>query len=303
MQLPQLNYHAKTRFAGKSQNKNIYLICKPPTPYILIPYFYSVFFMNYPALTITFLGTGTSSGVPMIGCPCLVCTSPDKKNKRLRSSILVQSATTTVVVDTTPDFRYQMLRENVKKLDAVLFTHPHKDHIAGLDDVKAFTFLSGRAMEVYANLLTVEALKKEFAYVFSDKKYPGIPQINLHTINLEPFVIGDIPVIPILVWHLQMPVYGFRFGNFTYITDANKIEQVEKNKIKGSYTMVVNALRHRKHISHYTLDEAVSLVKELDVREGYFTHISHQLGMHDEINTQLPKGMQLAYDGLKIFFS
>lgn len=239
----------------------------------------------------------------MIACSCEVCTSGDSRDKRLRSSILVQSATTAFVVDTTPDFRTQMLRENVKSLDAVLFTHPHKDHIAGLDDVKAFTYFSAKAMEVYANSLTEEALKREFSYVFSDKKYPGIPDINLNTIDLSPFYIGDIPVIPIMVWHLKMPVYGFRFGDFTYITDANKIEAVEKKKILGSTVIVINALRHKKHISHYTLDEAVELVSELDIPTAYFTHTSHQLGKHAEINQALPKGMGLAYDGLQLSFN
>ena len=239
----------------------------------------------------------------MIGCGCEVCASADKKDKRLRSSILVQSAATTFVVDTTPDFRYQMLRENIKKLDAVLFTHPHKDHIAGLDDVKAFSYFSGKAMEVYANTLTEEAVKREFAYIFSDKKYPGIPDINLNTITLEPFSIGDIPVVPILVWHLKMPVMAYRFGKFTYITDANRIEPAEKEKIKGSEVMVVNALRHKAHISHFTLDEAIGLVQELNVPKAYFTHISHQLGKHAIVNKELPAGIQLAYDGLNLVFN
>lgn len=239
----------------------------------------------------------------MIACDCEVCRSTNKKDKRLRSSILVQSASTTFIVDTTPDFRYQALRINLKKLDAVLFTHPHKDHIAGLDDVKAFNFFSGNAMEVYANSLTEEALKREFAYVFADKKYPGIPEINLNTIDLAPFVIGDIPVTPILVWHLKMPVFGYRFGSFTYITDANRIEEAEKQKILGSEAMVVNALRHASHISHYTLDEAIALVKELKVPRGYFTHISHQLGLHETINRSLPEGIALAYDGLELNFT
>ena len=239
----------------------------------------------------------------MIACGCEVCASADKKDKRLRSSILVQSAATTFVVDTTPDFRYQMLRENIKKLDAVLFTHPHKDHIAGLDDVKAFSYFSGKAMEVYANTLTEEAVKREFAYIFSDKKYPGIPDINLNTITLEPFSIGDIPVVPILVWHLKMPVMAYRFGKFTYITDANRIEPAEKEKIKGSEVMVVNALRHEAHISHFTLDEAIELVQELNVPKAYFTHFSHQLGKHVAVNKELPAGIQLAYDGLNLVFN
>lgn len=258
--------------------------------------------MQTPPLKITFLGTGTSSGVPMIGCSCDVCTSGNKKDKRLRSSILVESETTTIAVDTTPDFRYQMLRAGVKKLDAVLFTHPHKDHIAGLDDVRAFNYVQQKPMELYANSLTEEAIKREFAYAFSDKKYPGIPNLNLNTIDDKPFMVGDIPVIPVLVWHLKMPVLGFRFGSFTYITDANKIDETEKEKIKGSDTIVLNALRKESHISHFTLNEAVALVQELAVPTAYFTHISHQMGRHDDTNADLPKGIQLAVDELQIFF-
>jgi phosphoribosyl 1,2-cyclic phosphate phosphodiesterase len=258
--------------------------------------------MVCPPLKVTFLGTGTSTGVPMIACDCLVCTSSDKKDKRLRSSILVESKNTTLVIDTTPDFRYQMLRAKVKKLDAVLFTHPHKDHIAGLDDVKAFCYFSKKPMQVFANSLTQETIKREFYYVFEEKKYAGVPDIDLNTVTLEPFVIGDIPVIPILVWHLNMPVYGYRFGKFTYITDANRIDPEEKEKILGSEAMVINALRHQKHISHYTLEEAIDLVHELKVPSGYLTHIGHQLGKYADVNPTLPKEIQMAYDGLELFF-
>jgi len=254
----------------------------------------------YPQLTITFLGTGTSTGVPMIGCGCYVCTSPDEKDKRLRSSILVQSANTTIVVDTTPDFRQQMLRIDNKTLDAVLFTHPHKDHTAGLDDVRPYNFFFKKPIEVYANSLTEEALKREFAYVFSDFRYPGIPDIDLITIDDSPFVIGDIPVQPITVWHHKMPVYAFRFGDFTYITDANRIDEKEKDKIKGSKIMVLNALRHEDHISHFTLNQAIALAQELQVPETYFTHISHQLGRHQEVEDSLPPGIHVAHDGLKL---
>jgi len=257
--------------------------------------------MSCPPLKITFLGTGTSSGVPMIGCDCSVCTSTDKKDNRLRSSILVESPNTTLVVDTGPDFRYQMLRENVRKLDAVLFTHPHKDHMAGLDDVKAYNYFQKKPIDLFADSLTEEALRRDFYYAFADTKYPGIPELNLHTITLEPFNVGDIPVTPILVWHLKMPVMGFRFGKFTYITDANKIEEIEKNKIKGSDILVLNALRKKKHISHFTLDEAIEMVQELNVPTAYFTHISHQLGTHEEITNELPSGTHLAYDGLVIY--
>jgi phosphoribosyl 1,2-cyclic phosphate phosphodiesterase len=256
--------------------------------------------VNAPPLTITFLGTGTSSGVPMIACECEVCRSTDPKDKRLRSSILVESAKTRFVVDTTPDFRYQMLRQQVKHLDAVLFTHPHKDHIAGLDDVRAYNFHQEQPMPIYANQMTIDALMREFAYAFADKKYPGVPNLELNSIGMESFFIGDIPVQPILVWHLKMPVFGFRFGDFTYITDANRIEENEKEKIKGSKVMVLNALRKEKHISHYTLDEATALVEELKVPEAYFTHISHQLGKHENVESDLPEGIHLGYDGLKL---
>lgn len=246
------------------------------------------------------MGTGTSSGVPMIACDCQVCSSPDKKDKRLRSSILVQSATTTLVVDTGPDFRYQMLRAQVKRLDAVLFTHPHKDHLAGLDDVRAFNYLLQRPIDVYADSLTEEAVRRDFYYAFTDTKYPGIPELNMHTINMEPFMVGDIPVIPVQVWHLRMPVLGFRFGDFTYITDANRIDAPEREKIKGSRVMVLNALRREKHISHFTLDEAVEVIHELNVPTAYLTHISHQLGLHADVEASLPAGIHLAYDGLQV---
>ena len=236
----------------------------------------------------------------MIACGCRVCTSTDKRDNRLRSSVMVQSGNNTIVVDSTPDFRYQMLREKVKHLDAVLFTHPHKDHIAGLDDVRAFNYFQEQAMQVYANPMTIEALMREFAYAFADKKYPGLPNIELNTIGLEPFSIGDIPVIPIEVWHLKLPVFAYRFGDFTYITDANRIDEEEKEKIRGSKVMVVNALRKEKHISHFNLEEAITLVQELNVPEAYFTHISHQLGRHEEVEKQLPQGIHLAYDGLQL---
>ena len=236
----------------------------------------------------------------MICCSCEVCSSPDKKDKRLRSSILVESETTTLVVDTGPDFRYQMLRTGVKKLDAVLFTHPHKDHLAGLDDIKAFNYHSGKPMEIFADSLTEEALRRDFHYAFSDTKYPGTPEINLNTIAMEPFIVGDIPVTPILVWHLRMPVMGYRFGQFTYITDANRIDDIEKEKIKGTKILVLNALRKKKHISHFNLAEAIELAKEIGADKTYFTHISHQLGLHHVIEKELPENIHLSYDGLVI---
>ncbi|MDP4128969.1 MAG: MBL fold metallo-hydrolase [Bacteroidota bacterium] len=256
--------------------------------------------MNHPSLKVTFLGSGTSSGVPMIACPCPVCHSSDKKDKRLRSSILVESETTRLVVDTTPDFRCQMLRASGTRLDAVLFTHPHKDHIAGLDDIRAFNYFSGKPMDVYANEMTQEVIIREFPYAFTDFRYPGVPEIRLNTMTTEPFWVGDIEVIPVQVWHLKMPVLAFRFGHFTYITDANRIEESEKKKILGSDVLVLNALRREKHISHFNLDQAISLVQELQIPKAYFTHISHQLGKHVDVQAELPDGMELAYDGLEI---
>lgn len=234
----------------------------------------------------------------MIACDCEVCSSPDPKDKRFRSSIMVRSDTTTLVVDSTPDFRCQMLREKVRRLDGIIFTHPHKDHIAGLDDVRAFNYFSKKPMPVFANEMTQAAIIREFPYAFTENKYPGLPEIQLHTINRDPFTVGNIPVVPIQVWHLKMPVLGFRFGNFTYITDANRIDEPEKEKIRGSEIIVVNALRNEKHESHYSLKEAISLVKELSIPRAFFTHISHQLGRHEAVNATLTKGMSLAYDGL-----
>lgn len=236
----------------------------------------------------------------MIGCDCEVCTSTDPNDNRLRSSVLIQSQQTSLVVDTTPDFRYQMLRINNRRLDAVVYTHPHKDHLAGLDDIRAYNYFTKKPMDIYANTLTEEALRRDYYYAFSDTRYPGVPELNLITIDEHPFFVGDIPVLPIEVWHYKMPVFGFRFGDFTYITDANRIEASEKEKIRGSKILVLNALRKENHLSHFTLDEAVALAQELAVPQVYFTHISHQLGLHQQINQELPSHIQLAYDGLQV---
>lgn len=251
-------------------------------------------------MKITFLGTGTSHGIPVIGCDCIVCTSNNIKDNRLRSSIMVEAKGKTIVVDTGPDFRQQMLRENVKRLDAVIFTHEHKDHTAGLDDTRSFNFWQDEALPVYATERVQKNLMKSFDYIFSGTKYPGIPQVDFHTIALEPFVVEDIEVTPIEVLHYRLPVLGFRFGNFTYITDANFISDEEKEKIYGTEVLVLNALRIDKHISHFSLEEAIAMVKELNPGVTYFTHISHQLGLHDEVENQLPENIHLAYDGLKL---
>jgi phosphoribosyl 1,2-cyclic phosphate phosphodiesterase len=247
---------------------------------------------------VTFLGTGTSQGVPVIACDCEVCTSTDKHDKRLRTSILIQSNDKTIVVDSGPDFRYQMLRANVKHLDAIVFTHEHKDHIAGMDDIRGFNFKQRGPVDVYADTRVQQALRREFSYIFADKSYPGLPQIKLHSIDLNPFNIGSVHFIPIEVMHYKLPVLGFRINDFTYITDAKTVSEVEKEKIYGSKTLVINALQKEMHISHLTLDEAISFAQDINAEKTYFTHISHRLGKHADIARELPAGIELAYDGL-----
>lgn len=258
--------------------------------------------MTAPNFSVTFLGTGTSGGVPMVGCLCDVCMSANLKDKRLRSSILIESATTVVVIDATPDFRQQMLLHGIRRIDGIVITHPHKDHVGGIDDTRPFQYFQQGPTMVFGSEMSLEGIRREVPYAFEPNPYPGVPHIRLIEIDASPFMIGDIPFLPVMVWHHRMPVTGFRIGDFTYITDANRIEETEKQKIRGSKTLVLNALRKQKHISHFTLSEAVNLVQELDVPSGYFTHISHQLGTHDEIEGELPAGMHLAYDGLSLHF-
>jgi phosphoribosyl 1,2-cyclic phosphate phosphodiesterase len=251
-------------------------------------------------MNITFLGTGTSQGVPIIGCKCKVCQSDDPKDKRLRTSILLEDGGNNFVIDTGPDFRQQMLREKVDKLDGVIFTHEHKDHTAGFDDVRAFNFIQKKKIEVYATASVQKSLRQEFSYIFSDFKYPGIPEINLHTIANNPFKILETQFIPIEVLHYKLPVLGFRIGEFTYITDANYISDQELEKVKGSRVLVLNALRLENHISHFTLDQAIEMMNKIKPERGFFTHISHQLGSHREASQLLPSYIELAYDGLQI---
>lgn len=250
-------------------------------------------------MTITFLGTGTSQGVPVIACGCEVCTSADKRDKRLRSSILVEGDKT-VVIDSGPDFRYQMLRANVQHLDALVFTHEHKDHIAGMDDIRAFNYKQNSPVDVWADERVQAAIKREFYYIFTEFKYPGIPQVNINTITNEPFLIGDINFTPIEVMHYKLPVKGFRINDFTYITDAKTISESEKELIKGSSILVINALQKQTHISHFTLDEAIAFAQQIGAERTYFTHISHRLGRHEDISKELPLGIELAYDGLQL---
>ena len=253
------------------------------------------------SLQITVLGSGTSQGVPVIACNCKVCTSENPKDKRLRCSILISYNNENFVIDSGPDFRYQMLRENVQTLRAVLFTHEHKDHISGLDDVRAFNFKEERDMEVFCSNRVEAALRREFHYVFDENKYPGVPLIQLHTINKEKFILpGGLEVLPIEVMHYKMPVLAYRINDFAYITDAKTISIEEKEKLKGVKVLIVNALRVEEHISHFNLVEALQLIDEIKPEKAYLTHISHLFGTHDEIQALCPPNVYPAYDGLKI---
>jgi phosphoribosyl 1,2-cyclic phosphate phosphodiesterase len=253
------------------------------------------------SLQITVLGSGTSQGVPVIACNCKVCTSENPKDKRLRCSILISYNNENFVIDSGPDFRYQMLRENVQTLRAVLFTHEHKDHISGLDDVRAFNFKEERDMDVYCSERVEIALRREFHYVFDEDKYPGVPLIKLHTINKEKFILqGDLMVQPIEVMHYKMPVLAYRINDFAYITDAKTISREEKEKLKGVKVLIVNALRLEEHISHFNLTEALALIEEINPEKAYLTHISHLFGTHNNIQDLCPPNVYPAYDGLKI---
>lgn len=251
-------------------------------------------------MKITFLGTGTSQGVPFIGCSCEVCTSTDRRDNRLRSSIAIEAGGQSIIVDTGPDFRQQMLRSGITHIDALLYTHSHKDHIAGLDDIRAYNYWQQQPIDIYATEATQAALRMEYSYIFSGQHYPGIPELTLHTIANKDFEVDGLPVTPVSVMHFKMPVLGFRIGPFAYITDANYISEVELAKLKGVEVLVLNALRHEKHISHFTLAEAMEIAQRVSAETTYFTHISHQLGLHSSVSETLPAGMLLAYDGLCI---
>ena len=252
----------------------------------------------------TVLGTGTSQGVPVIACDCHVCSSKDPKDNRTRAAVMFSVNNENHVIDAGPDFRHQMLREKVKTLKSVIFTHEHKDHVAGLDDVRAFNFREKRHVNVYANEQVQIALRKEYHYIFAKKTYPGSPKINLESIDYETFEIDpEIELTPIEVMHYKLPVLGFRIGDLTYITDAKTIADKEKEKIKGSKTLIVNALRKEPHMSHFNLEEALEFIKEISPEKAYLTHISHLFDTQNNIEAQLPEGVFAAYDGLKIPFN
>ncbi|MDP3930382.1 MAG: MBL fold metallo-hydrolase [Bacteroidota bacterium] len=253
-------------------------------------------------MKVEFLGTGTSQGVPIIACKCVVCSSTNPKDTRLRSSILVSHNNQHLVVDCGPDFRAQMLRCGLESLDAIVFTHAHRDHMAGLDDIRGFNFAMKRPIDIYCENRVEQAIRREFFYAFEEPKYPGVPEMNMHAIGLEPFNLIGMSIIPIQVFHHKLPVLGFRFQDFVYITDANRIEESEIEKMKGCKVLVLNALRREPHISHFTLEEAVNLVHLIQPEAAYFTHISHQLGLHEDLEIELPNHIHLAYDGLSLQF-
>lgn len=250
-------------------------------------------------MKITFLGTGTSQGIPVIGCKCAVCKSADKKDKRLRVSVWIETGDKSIVIDSGPDFRYQMLRAGVEDLDAILYTHEHKDHVAGLDDIRPYNYILKKRIDIYATERVQQALKREFQYIFADVKYHGLPQINLHTITAaDDFKVGNSTIVPFEVMHHKLPILGYRIGDFTYITDAKTINEQSLEKIKGTKVLVLNALQKEDHISHLTFAEAIAMANKVGAETTYFTHISHNLGLHEEISKELPPHIKLAYDGL-----
>ena len=251
-------------------------------------------------MNITFLGTGTSQGVPVIGCTCEVCTSLDFRDKRLRSSIQVEVSNQSFVIDTGPDFRQQMLRERVKRIDAILFTHAHRDHTAGLDDVRAYNLMQKMDMPVYGRQQVLDQLKIEYAYAFVKDSYPGIPRLLLNLIDQDPFTVNGVQVIPLPVTHLKLPVLGFRFENFSYITDANQIPDDTIEKLNGTEVLVLNALQREPHISHFNLKEALQMIERIAPKTTFLTHISHRLGTHADVSKELPANVMLAYDGMQL---
>lgn len=251
-------------------------------------------------MKITLLGTGTSQGVPVIGCGCEVCRSLDYRDKRLRTSVHLSVGNQSLVIDTGPDFRQQMLREDIRRLDAVVFTHSHKDHTAGLDDVRAYNFLQKMDMPVYGHAAVLKQLTSEYAYAFGPHRYPGIPQLQLHAITDEPFVINETTVTPLPVMHLNMPVNGFRVNDFSYITDANAIPDSTLARLRGTRVLVLNALQREKHVSHFNLEEALVMAGKIGAERTYLTHVSHRMGLHSVVEKELPAGVMLGYDGLSI---
>ncbi|MDR1680294.1 MAG: MBL fold metallo-hydrolase [Prevotellaceae bacterium] len=259
---------------------------------------------NKCAVSLTFLGTGTSQGIPVIACNCRVCRSADARDRRLRASVLFDvaqgSCHARLLIDAGPDFRQQMLRAQVTRLDGILLTHEHKDHTGGLDDVRALNYTTGKPVDVYAETRVHDALKREYAYAFAEHKYPGVPEFNLCTIDEDPFTINGIEIIPVRVWHHRLPVLGFRIGRLAYITDASRIDEREKEKLQGLDILVLNVIRRTPHLSHFSLPEALALYDELQPKRLYLSHLSHQIEPHAELAAALPPNVLPAYDGLTV---
>lgn len=251
---------------------------------------------------IVFLGTGTSQGVPIIGCGCRVCRSDDFHDKRLRTSAYIEYKGLRLVIDAGPDFRQQILREGIRELDAVLLTHMHKDHTGGLDDVRAFNYFMNKGFPVYAEIPVQESLKREYSYAFGDNRYPGVPDFILNTIDENPFYINGIEIIPVRAIHYRLPVLGFRFGRLGYLTDANYISPESIEKFKGVDIFVISCIRREKHLSHFSMDEALEVCRKVGARHCFLTHMSHQLATHSELSGLLPEGVEPAYDGLSLTF-
>ena len=250
-------------------------------------------------MKIKFLGTGTSQGVPVIGCTCAVCVSQDTKNKRLRSSALIKISNKNILIDTGPDLRQQALKNKINKIDYVLYTHAHRDHVSGIDELRSFNFIQKKSIKAYGNKELVNQLKNDYSYIFSDFKYPGLPEVELNKVNKN-FYLDDIEIIPIKVKHHKLNILGYRIGNLTYITDAKTINDNQLKKINGSQILVINCLQIKEHLSHLNMEEVLSLIKKIEVKKVYLIHISHNLGLHDEINKSLPDNIELAYDNLEI---
>ena len=254
-------------------------------------------------MKLTILGSGTSQGVPVIACQCPVCRSTDRQDKRLRSSAMLDINGKKIVFDAGPDFRYQMLRANVQDVRAILLTHEHKDHIGGLDDVRAFNWVKKGPVDVYGSEKTREVVYKDFSYAFAKSRYPGVPEIEYHEVDERPFFIDDIEVIPLPVMHYKMPVLGFRIGNFAYITDANAIPTYAMERLEGVDYLVLNALRKTEHLSHFSLPQALDIIRKLNVKQAFLTHIGHQMGLAAEVSGELPPNVRLAYDTMEIDIS
>lgn len=251
-------------------------------------------------MKITFLGTGTSSGIPLLTCKCNICNSTDIKDKRLRSSVFIEYKNKNILIDIGPDFRQQMLRENIQKIDSILITHTHNDHIAGLDEIRAYNFSSKKTMNVYVDDISEMEIKNHFDYMFRDNKYEGIADVKLINTNKSKFKIEDIEIIPIEIYHHKLPMSAYRINDFAYVTDIKTISKKEFEKLKGVKTLVISALRYEEHFAHFTFKEALKFVENLQVEKAYFTHISHKFDLHKNIVKQLPKNVFIAYDGLKI---